>query len=175
MILIADSGSTKTDWVLISDTESVSFQTIGFSPYFVEHSDVSSILLSALPETINTDTITQIFFYGAGCGTESSQKIIETALSQIFTLANIQINTDLVGAAIALLGNKSGIIAILGTGMNIGFWNGTNIEYTSPSLGYILGDEGSGAYIGKQLLSGYFYEEMPQEIIKEFKFKYNLT
>src|SRR5690606_15491628 len=142
-------------------TESISFQTIGFSPYFVEHSDISSILLSALPQKIDTNAITQIFFYGAGCSAESSKKIIQTALSYIFTHANIQVNTDLVGAAIALLGNTPGIIAILGTGMNVGYWNGTNIEYTSPSLGYILGDEGSGAYLGKLLLTAYFYDELP--------------
>lgn len=175
MILVADSGSTKTDWVLISGADSISFQTIGLSPYFVEHSDISSILLSAFPNTIHPNSILQIFFYGTGCGTEASQNIIQTALSHIFTKALIHVTTDLVGAAIALLRKSEGIIAILGTGMNIGYWNGTHIEYTQPSLGYILGDEGSGAYLGKQVLNAYFYEEMPEELMKKFWQKYKLT
>lgn len=172
MILIADSGSTSTEWRIINKNETIHFKTIGLSPYFVSTTQIDNIILNAFPKNILTSNICTIYFYGTGCKSQESKQIIATSLLQIFKNATITVETDLHGAAKALFGNRQGIACILGTGMNAGYWNGADFEYTITSLGYILGDEGGGAYIGKsfikKLLEGEFSEEIERKFLSEF-------
>ena len=162
MILIADSGSTKTDWCCIQDDGSIDQQTtIGLNPNFTEEDTIFKII-EALP--YHSNAIKEIYFYGAGCGTKRNSKTLEDAFLYKFPNAQSEIVTDLVGAARACLGNEKGIIAILGTGSNSGVYDGQSIVTANPSLGHMLGDYGGGVDIGKQLLRDYFYKKMPADI-----------
>ncbi|MBI4645473.1 MAG: hypothetical protein HY738_02485 [Bacteroidia bacterium] len=176
MILIADSGSTKTDWRLIDNQKkSISFSSNGLNPYFVDDERVKTEILTHYPKTVKYERIEKIFFYGAGCSSPDKCQIVKNGLSKVFPLAEISIYHDLLGAARALFFNESGIAVILGTGSNSGYYNGNAIIQYVPSLGYILGDEGSGAFMGKQLLKDFLYKDLPQELHKKFLKKFNLT
>ena len=174
MILVADSGSTKTNWACIDKTRSIHFNTIGLNPYFVTEEIVKTEIQSNFPKEISTDGISEIYFYGSGCGRAESQQTIKHALQAIFTNAKIVVDSDLVGAAIACYGREKGIVAILGTGMNIGYWDGISLETPMPSLGYIFGDAGSGAVLGKKLIQAVFEKRVSQLIIDAFQHKYHL-
>lgn len=168
MILIADSGSTKTDWCLSDEGEEFYFQTIGLNPYFLDkQSSLESIRMN-FPSQKERETVSTIYFYGSGCGREKSQNCIKELLSCVFPQASISVESDLIGAAIACFGKNKGIVAILGTGMNIGFWNGSSIKTPIPSLGYILGDAGSGAVMGRKLISAIFENRLSQNIRQNF-------
>lgn len=175
MILVADSGSTKTNWCLITTGhKKYFFDTEGYNPYFVNAQYIISSLLPALPQKLDPQKVTGIYFYGAGCFDDKRQ-IISGALSSIFTNASIYVGLDLLGSAKALLGNKPGFIAILGTGANSCLYDGTKITANIDSLGYLLGDEGSGFYIGRKILSDYAREYMPLPVRDEFFTTYGLT
>jgi len=162
MILIADSGSTKTDWSCIIDDEKVDqLTTIGLNPNFTEEDTLFKIIES-LP--YHSNSIKEIYFYGSGCGTRRNRKTLEDAFLYKYPNAESEIHTDLVGAARACLANEKGIIAILGTGSNSGVYDGEGITASNPSLGHLLGDYGGGVDIGKQLLRDYFYKIMPADI-----------
>jgi glucosamine kinase len=177
MILLADSGSTKTDWTLI-DTETgnyTAYSTIGFNPYLI---DSVSILLELeqmlVPQLSSTDILT-IYFYGAGCSTPNKKGIVLEALQKAFPQTqSFFIDHDLLGSARALLGNKKGFAAILGTGANTCIYNGTDCEPNIDSLGYLLGDEGSGCYIGKKLIRDYMRKQMPDALRTRFKERFNI-
>lgn len=175
MILIADSGSTKTDWRLVNETEQVkSFQTIGFNPYYISEQQIlDELSKSALTEI--KQQVTQVFFYGAGCSSEAKSGEIKQALQQFFTKATIEVDHDLLAAARSLSGNKAGLVAILGTGSNTCFFDGTTIVKNVSSLGYILGDEGSGAHLGKTLVTAYLNNELTEDLHQAFQQKYQLT
>lgn len=176
MILIADSGSTKTDWrICQTNTTPLSFSTKGLNPHFTTTEDIQKEITHNFPKHIAPADIQTIYFYGAGCKAESSKQTLSVSFATLFPNAMSVIETDLVGAARALLGNKQGIAAILGTGMNIGYWDGSAIHSYSPSLGYILGDEGSGAYMGKKLMQAYFYNDLPADIMQDFTQTYRLS
>lgn len=174
MILVADSGSTKTNWACIDETHSVHFNTIGMNPYFVTEAIVNTEIQSNFPKKISQKDISAIYFYGSGCGREESQMIIKKNLQSIFQYAKIMVDSDLVGAAIACYGREKGIIAILGTGMNIGYWDGQKLETPMPSLGYIFGDAGSGAVLGRKLIQAVFEKRFSQKLIDKFQQKYHL-
>lgn len=182
MILIADSGSTKTDWRLIDENNKTQqFATQGFNPYFQDSDEIATILKNELsPQlsplfSVSTENI-QIFFYGAGCSASSKKEIIKAALIQLFPVAVIEVETDLLCAARALCGSNPGIAAILGTGSNTCYYDGKNIVENRASLGFILGDEGSGAHIGKTFIQAYLNQEMPQDLSDRFfeRFKLNI-
>ncbi|MDR1760814.1 MAG: hypothetical protein LBR55_00040 [Bacteroidales bacterium] len=173
MILVADSGSTKTDWCIIDNNNVYPFQTLGLNPYFVDSNTITSIVSEQFPAHIAPADIAHCYFFGAGCKSAYSQYIVQKGLQTIFSHGIIHVEDDLCGAARASFGNQSGIICILGTGMSIGFWDGSEISYTLPSLGFILGDEGSGAYLGKLLIKAVFEEELPQHCIDDFFATYN--
>ncbi|MCL4856007.1 MAG: ATPase [Flavobacteriales bacterium] len=175
MILIADSGSTKTDWRLVNETEQVkSFQTIGFNPYYISEQQIlDELSKSALTEI--KQQVTQVFFYGAGCSSEAKSGEIKQALQQFFTKATIEVDHDLLAAARSLSGNKAGLVAILGTGSNTCFFDGTTIVKNVSSLGFILGDEGSGAHLGKTLVTAYLNNELTEDLHQAFQQKYQLT
>ncbi|MDR2962037.1 MAG: hypothetical protein LBU90_00110 [Bacteroidales bacterium] len=173
MIVIADSGSTKTDWRVIDTHTAHSFQTLGLNPYFVDSETITNIMREQFPKHISQFDIAQCYFFGAGCKSVESQYVVQKGLQQFFTHASVHVESDLCGAARASFGAEQGIVCILGTGMSIGFWNGTELSYTLPSLGYILGDEGSGAYIGKMLIKAVFENHLPKHCVNDFLASYN--
>jgi N-acetylglucosamine kinase-like BadF-type ATPase len=175
MKLIADSGSTKTAWKLISPTgETKDIKTLGINPFFRTEEDIYQELEKyLLPET-GTD-IQNIYFYGAGIVNAEKGDIIRRALNRIYTTAIIETHSDVLGAAKALFGNQAGIACILGTGSNTCIYDGEKIVQGISPLGFILGDEGSGAVMGRKLLGDYFKEVMPASLRDEFTKRYQLT
>lgn len=167
MILIADSGSTKTDWRLMdADKEISRIQTKGFNPYYQELDEMIQEIELALIPALDTSHISKIQFYGAGCSTMERQSKISNALSPYFKEIEITVQSDLIGAARALSGNKPGIVCILGTGSGSCMYDGKNIVKNIPSLGFILGDEGSGAWLGKKMVTDYLRGHMPKKCIE---------
>lgn len=174
MILIADSGSTKTDWVLINDSKE-SFSTIGFNPFY-RSSEFIIAEISKNNDLLNvSNSISQMYFYGAGCSSESRKNIVIEALQHIFKQAKIVVDHDLMACAHALYRGKPIIANILGTGTNSCYFDGKELSQAKPSLGYVLGDEASGAYFGKALITNYLYKELPNELKVAFDTEFNLT
>jgi len=176
MILIADGGSTKTDWRLIKEgREYKKVQTSGFNPYLVGSDEIAEILWKELQPYIDNTSVSIVYYYGAGCSTPVKNMIVETAFERVFPNARLNINHDLLAAAHALCGDEEGIAAILGTGSNSCYYDGKDIRDGIFSLGYFFGDEGSGAYLGKQLLIAYLHKELPEEIDAKFRKEYVLS
>jgi N-acetylglucosamine kinase-like BadF-type ATPase len=175
MILIIDSGSFKADWRFISNSNEKQLQTIGLNPLFIEVDSIYNKLKDIESIRQNRDQIQKIFFYGAGCRGEQNKAKINKLMIKIFPNAVVQIESDLLGAAKALYDNQMGIACILGTGSNCGFYDGQKILKQTPSLGYILGDEGSGAYMGKMLLKKYLYGQLPENIADKLEKDYKLN
>lgn len=179
MILIADSGSTKTDWRLIDENKQIQqFSTQGINPYFNNSEHIISLLKSELIPQLKSEIWnleSEIFFYGAGCRVEDKKKIVQVALSEVFPKSKIEINTDLLGAAHSLCGKNAGIVAILGTGANTCYYDGSKIVENRTSAGFILGDEGSGAHIGKTFVQAFINDEMPKEIADRFVARFKLS
>ncbi len=176
MKLIADSGSTKTDWRLIkSDNSFEQTTTIGLNPYYVLLEQIQAEIKNDKLLSDYLSDVNAIHFYGSGCSSDEKKKVITTALSGIFKKAEVEVQHDLLGAARALCGRKAGIAAILGTGSNSCEYNGKEIVTNIPSLGFVLGDEGSGAHLGKELLRAFAYGELPEELKKKFDFRYKTT
>ena len=170
MYVIADSGSTKTSWLIIDNTETRNFETIGFNPYFIQSDGIISELDSKFSETERSD-VEAVFFYGSGCN-EDKKHIVLDALKTLFQNANIEVNSDILGAARATLQQNSGIVGILGTGSNICLYNGTDIVNGAVSLGWILGDEGGGVYLGKLFLKAYLSNTLPNDLLIKFNERY---
>ena len=172
MILIADSGSTKTDWRLIDDDKQIhQCATDGFNPYFQTSDDLSAIIKNDLLPAfsiINPQSLILIYFYGAGCGSNSKKQIVFSAFQQEFSKSIIEVHTDLLAAARSTCGHNPGITAIIGTGSNTCYYDGNKIVENIASLGYILGDEGSGAHIGKTFVQAYLNKELPIGLAEKF-------
>jgi len=179
MILIADSGSTKTDWRLIDKENRIhQFVTQGMNPYFQTTEQISEILRTELiPGLISVldHPISYIHFYGAGCRAEDKKEVVRLALAEHFLKSKIEIQTDMLAAAHALCGHKAGIAAILGTGANTCYYDGKTIVENRTSLGYILGDEGSGAHIGKTFIQAFLNDELPENIASKFTERFKLN
>ncbi|HEX7415319.1 MAG TPA: BadF/BadG/BcrA/BcrD ATPase family protein [Bacteroidia bacterium] len=173
MILIADSGSTKTTWCLLDNKKQfVESHTQGFSPSFQTTEEMFKIMLAELPKEIlqqQSNNAFQVFYYGTGCSTEGKVQLMHDALATVFTKAHITVNHDLFAAAIALCGNKPGIACILGTGSNSCYFDGVAIKESLLSVGYFFGDHGSGAHIGKTLLQHYLEDALPTDLQTAFK------
>lgn len=175
MKLIADSGSTKTAWKLIGDSGEIkNIRTPGINPFFRTTEEIYRELNQLLlPET---DTnIQKIYFYGAGIVNTEKGDIVGNALLRIFPEAVVETNSDVLGAARALFGDQPGIAGILGTGSNVCLYDGTKITAGISPLGFILGDEGSGAVMGRKLLGDYFKEVMPAYLRAAFSEKFKIT
>lgn len=176
MKLIADGGSTKTNWCLVNDEgKKVYFNTEGYNPYFVSKEYIVESLNHNLPEDLDRTQLTEVNYYGAGCSTADKRKIVQEAMSLVFTNAKVNIGHDLLAAARALLGHTEGFAAILGTGTNTCIYDGKDVLHNIDSGAYILGDEGSGCYIGKKLLIDYLRGYMPEAVRKNFWETYHLT
>lgn len=170
MLLIADSGSTKTEWMLIDKGQLLKiFYTEGFNPYYYGVNDIVKILNSELIPQLDSLLPKQIFYYGSGCSTEQNCNIVSNALASSMGAEKIIVMHDLLAAAHALLGDSAGIACILGTGSNSCYFDGNEITMNVPSLGYLLADEGSGVYIGKSFITAYLYGDVPDSIAKDFK------
>jgi len=177
MILIADAGATKIQWVVIHDGKaSEPYETAGFNPYFMEPRILLDAVEKDLAPFINPGYIKQVYYYGAGCSTMFKCNIVEDVLKEVFENADFEIHHDLLGAARALLGRKEGIACILGTGSNSCLFDGVKILENVTSLGYLFGDEGSGAYLGKLWLTEYLRGRMPEHLKNLFdkRFGYSL-
>lgn len=164
MILIADSGSTKCDWKLLDGEREVgSISTMGFNPFFHSESIIGSTIKAQGMLYKYADQVTDIYFYSAGCSSAELCKTVENGLRTLFTSANIIVDHDTLGAALAACQGEPGIACILGTGSNSCYYDGTGISEEIPSLAYILGDEGSGSWYGKQVIRDFLYKlEIPE-------------
>lgn len=176
MIAIADSGSTKTDWVILNNdlTESFRTKTIGFNPYHIDEVSINNEVSSNVKLKKIADQVKLIFFYGAGCSNESAIEIVNKGLGKLFSNAKTSINHDLLAACYAVYRDQPTIVCILGTGSNACYFDGKKIKEATPSLAYILGDEGSGCYMGKKLIHAFFSKKLPKDLETKFRKKYNL-
>lgn len=176
MILIADGGSTKTSWCLINEAgRRIHFNTEGYNPYFAKQDYIENSLRTTLPDNLDTEKVEEVYYYGAGCSTENNKEIVAGAMRKVFTKAKINIDHDLLASCRALLGNEPGFAAILGTGTNTCLYDGNDVTLNIDSLGYFLGDEGSGSNIGKRLLADYMKGFMPKGLSESFFNIYGLT
>tara|TARA_B100000035_G_scaffold244957_1_gene213504 strand:+ start:639 stop:1499 length:861 start_codon:yes stop_codon:yes gene_type:complete len=178
MILIVDSGSTKTDWISVDNDGKILFstQTLGLNPQVLSSAILKERIINNFDLYQNREQVTHLYFYGAGCGVESPQLRIRKVFNEIFKKADISIKEDTYAAVYAASkpGEKS-IVCILGTGSNCTYFDGKNIEQRVDSLGYVLMDEASGNFFGKQLIRSYYFNEMPNNLAKEFEKEYDLS
>lgn len=179
MIIIADSGSTKTHWcMLAANGQSSDFLTDGLNPFYQTQeamcNSVKNQLLPQMGHLMWAGKITHIFFYGAGCTPEKSP-LVQKALSAVFKGAEVLVESDMVGAARGLLQHKKGIACILGTGSNSCLYNGERIVKNVPSLGFILGDEGGGAVLGKRLVADLFKNQLGGDLKDLFMSEYGVS
>ena len=174
MILVADSGSSKTDWLLaVPRKDPIPFRTGGLNPYFLTEKEMVKILHDQGAEMVKyANDIDEIYFFGAGCSSPDRHEIVSNAVSHLFPKAYISVDSDLLGGAYATCGYEKGLCCVLGTGSNISYFDGEDIHAGKHGLGYILGDEGSGSWFGKALITDYLYGNMPDEIAKQFSAEY---
>jgi N-acetylglucosamine kinase-like BadF-type ATPase len=170
--LIADSGATKAEWVLINDGEKKTLFTQGISPYFLNTEQVADLVQNELAKKLKNVIVEDIHYYGTGCANPENAKSIKKALHKVFPQANCNVNTDLMAAARAVCGHEKGIACILGTGSNSCYYNGKSIVKNSPGIGYVLGDEGSGAYLGKKVIQYYLYNTFDEDLRARFDAKF---
>jgi len=175
MILIADSGSTKTDWRFIKGNAEIrQFKSDGLNPFVRNEEEITTCLQNTFNAEF-TNNVKKVFFYGAGCK-GIGKNLLEKVLGNTFkNTSEIKVENDLLAAARATCGNNKGIACILGTGANSCLYDGVEIIDHIPPLGYILGDEGSGAYLGKTLVNAYFKRELPSDLKQKFAKRYQLT
>ncbi len=175
MILLADSGSSKTDWLVVENNQLVStIETPGINPFFQQSDEIEKKLKSAFDEETK-NTITEIHYYGAGCIKNQTDQVVRLALNATFPNAGvIEVEDDMLGAARALLGKEAGIACILGTGANSCKYDGEKIIDKVPTLGFILGDEGSGAWLGKTFLNNYFKRAIPADLSEKIDIELKL-
>lgn len=175
MILIADSGGTKVDWCLINGSEVVRrVKSPGMNAMMLSPEEITSVIKNDVkPQFPEAETIDRVYFYGAGCIGDVINKVAD-AIKVSFPNAEVEVASDLLAAARALCGDKPGIACIMGTGSNTCYYDGEKIVKNVPALGYILGDEGSGAVLGRTLISDVFKNQLPEHICTEFKERYHL-
>lgn len=170
--LIADSGATKAEWCLIRNGKKKGLFTQGINPYFLSSAQISQLIQNELASQLKKTEPEQIFFYGTGCANPKNASNIKKALKGVFPGAAVTVNTDLMAAARAVCGSEKGIACILGTGSNSCYYNGKTIVKNSPGLGYVLGDEASGAYLGKKVIQYYLYGTFDEDLRSRFEAKF---
>ena len=168
-VLIADSGVSKTDWVLMGEDTPQFISTEGLNPQLVTAAEFLNILTKELKPNLMGKAVSRIYFYGAGCGTADKKKEVEQYLSEVFEFAEIKVSTDLEGAGLALFGKSEGIVCVLGTGSDAGIYKGGKITSQLPAADYPQGDEGSGSHIGRMLLESYFRGNMSKRLNEYFE------
>jgi N-acetylglucosamine kinase-like BadF-type ATPase len=175
-MLIADGGSTKVDWIALNTNRKEVFRvkSLGLNPAVVSEKELQKRVLSVSQLITIKEEISEIHFYGAGCGTPIPVKILKDILESIFVNAKVIVSEDMLAAVYAASGEIPAIVCILGTGSNSCYFNGKDLEMKTASLGYTIMDEASGNYFGKILLRDFYYETMPKNIAKKFKNEFNL-
>jgi N-acetylglucosamine kinase-like BadF-type ATPase len=176
MILIADGGSTKADWIAINTDKEEAFRvrTLGLNPAVVPKKELENRIVNMFQLMHIKTEVTKIFFYGAGCGTPIPSAILKEILETIFVNATVLVAEDMLAAVYAATGKDPAIVCILGTGSNSCYFDGKDLQMVAPSLGYILMDEASGNYFGKKLIVDYFYKKMPVDIRLKFEKEFNI-
>lgn len=170
MIIIGDGGSTKIDWQILDvNGESKSVKTMGFNPFLQKGDELANVIQAEVLPNLNGRKVESVFYYGSGCSSDVNCNIVYNAIISAFPESKIEVNHDLLGAARALCERMPGIACILGTGSNSCLFNGTEIVANIASLGYVLGDEGSGTHMGKMLLADFLRNEMPEDIHHKMK------
>lgn len=173
--IIADSGATKCQWTLVIGKQKKTITTIGISPYFLSTSQIIETIQKGFQKKIDPTSIDAVYFYGTGLSNPLNVASIKKALKSVFSKAKLDIQTDLVAVGRATCQHHKGVACILGTGSNTGYYNGKKIVKNSPGLGYVLGDEGSGAYLGKKVLQYYLYQTFDEELMHSFESKYQVN
>lgn len=174
--LIADSGATKAEWCVVNKGKIKTIFTQGISPYFLNKEQIRQLLEKELLPKLKNYSITEVYYYGTGLANPANAKMVHGVLKQVFPKAKkVEADHDLMAAARALCGNKKGIACILGTGSNSCYYNGKKMIKNSPGLGFILGDEGSGAYLGKKVIQYYLYNTFDEELSAKFENKYGVS
>ncbi|MES2005389.1 MAG: N-acetylglucosamine kinase [Bacteroidota bacterium] len=168
-ILIADSGATKCDWRLVIDGKSKAIVTQGISPYFLSAEQITALLTKELLPKLKKQTISHIHFYGTGLANIDNAAIVKKVLKGLFPKTKLEVQTDILAAARALCGRQKGLACNLGTGTICCYYDGKKVVKTSPGLGYILGDEGSGTYLGKKVIQYYLYKTFDEELMARFE------
>ena len=171
--LIADSGSTKTDWCLIRKSKKpVHYSTQGINPYLQTGEAIQEMLNAELPAGLFKDGPEKVYFYGAGSSSKEKQAMLNTVLKKTFNIKKIEVAGDLLGAARGLCQKEKGIVCILGTGSSSCYYDGKNVKEQQPSLGYIAGDEGSGNHMGKRILQYYTYGTFDTQLRMDFELRF---
>lgn len=173
MVIIADCGSTKCDWLLVHGGRNHQLEnTVGFSPFFHSTAEIQAIVQTQLVPKLDPGDVTQIWFYGTGVHDDHRAEIIAAALRAIFSNAVVEVYHDLLASARATCQRNAGIACILGTGSNSCYYDGNKILDNVTSLGWLIGDEGSGTHLGKALLRAWFYRELPADLSAAFEAEY---
>ncbi|ANF50064.1 ATPase [Chryseobacterium glaciei] len=177
MVAIVDSGSTKSDWVILDEFKQVFLktETIGFNPNFINIELIVPEIEKNTSLTSVKNSIKKIYFYGSGCGIQKNCDTIVEELGKVFGDAEVTVREDLLAAAYAAYQGRPAIVCIMGTGSNSCYFDGENLKIKLPSLGFLMGDEGSGSAIGKQLVRRFFMQKLPTDLHEEFQEIYNLT
>jgi N-acetylglucosamine kinase-like BadF-type ATPase len=170
--LIADAGATKTEWALVKNKKVKTFLTSGISPYFLDESKLVNLLKEELVPLTKNVTIDQIFYYGTGCLNPDNARMVKKSLKKVFPDAKVIVSHDVEGAARGLCGRSRGIACILGTGSSSCYYDGRKISKNRPGLGYVLGDEGSGAYLGRKVLQYFMYNTFDEDLMARFDATY---
>lgn len=176
MILIADGGSTKADWIALNSdrVEVFRVRTLGLNPAVVSEEELTNRIINMFQLMDVKEQVNEIHFYGAGCGTPKPVAILKSILEAIFINSKVNIAEDMLAAVYASSGVNPALVCILGTGSNSCYFNGEHVEMRTPSLGYTLMDEASGNYFGKKLLRDFYYDKMPKAIANKFKEQFKL-
>ena len=176
MIIIAESGSTKTDWCILnkSTRKNTVLQSQGLNPYFLDEKKLL-IQLKIIFPPLMCSSVEYVFFYGAGCSHEEQKQKVNHLLKRIFKNALINVETDLLAAARGAFIKEEGLVCILGTGSNAGLYKNQQIEKSFPSLGFIFGDEGSGSHIGKKIIEDFLNNKLPSDILNSFFSSYQIN
>ena len=170
--LISDCGATKAEWRITDGKRSKTIITQGISPYFLDTSQIISLLETELKPGLKKWEVDEVHYYGTGCANPNNASSVKKALRKVFPGSKTEVNHDLMAAARALCGRSKGIACILGTGSNSCYYDGKKIVKNSPGLGYVLGDEGSGAYLGRKVLQYYLYNTFDEDIRARFDAAY---
>jgi N-acetylglucosamine kinase-like BadF-type ATPase len=174
--IIADSGSTKCEWRLLAEgTKAKKIITQGISPYFLTQEQITALLQKELLPKLKEVQVDEVYYYGTGLSNPINVKLVKGALKKVFPGSHIEANHDLLGAARALCQQGKGVACILGTGSNSCYYNGSKIMKNSPGLGYVLGDEGSGAYLGKKVIQYFLYNTFDEDLMGRFTARFATT
>ena len=177
MILIADSGSTKTDWCVVENGQPIQqISTKGINPFFQSEEEISNEIATSLLPQLKTNALDAVYFYGAGCGFPDKIAMVHRAITKHLQIKReVEVNTDMLAVAHGLCQHEAGIACIMGTGSNSCYYDGKQIVSNVSPLGFILGDEGSGAVLGKLLVGDILKNQMTPELKEKFLKQFSLT